>query len=134
MLSGIGPAEHLAKFGISVVRDVPGVSENLMDHVSFSNFIFTVNGPYGMQYENIFNPNNSYLTDYLNKRSGPLAVPAGCEAVAFVDTEHPEKRSGLPNVEIMFIGTALKGDPVPSIIYNLNTRWHRWWTRKTYYG
>jgi len=34
MLSGIGPAQQLREHGISVVADVPGVGENLHDHVS----------------------------------------------------------------------------------------------------
>ncbi|WP_193196832.1 GMC family oxidoreductase [Nostoc sp. MG11] len=33
MLSGIGDAEHLQAFGISVVVDLPGVGQNLQDHV-----------------------------------------------------------------------------------------------------
>jgi choline dehydrogenase-like flavoprotein len=33
MLSGIGPAAELAKHGISVVHDLPGVGEHLHDHV-----------------------------------------------------------------------------------------------------
>ena len=32
MLSGIGPAEHLAEHGIGVIADVPGVGQNLQDH------------------------------------------------------------------------------------------------------
>lgn len=32
MLSGIGPAEHLRSLGIPVVRDLPGVGQNLRDH------------------------------------------------------------------------------------------------------
>ncbi|MGE3270043.1 MAG: mycofactocin system GMC family oxidoreductase MftG [Chloroflexota bacterium] len=32
MLSGIGPAAHLAEFGIPVVNDLPGVGQNLRDH------------------------------------------------------------------------------------------------------
>jgi len=32
MLSGIGPAEHLASLGIPVVLDLPGVGQNLRDH------------------------------------------------------------------------------------------------------
>jgi len=32
MLSGIGPAAHLAQHGISVVHDLPGVGQNLQDH------------------------------------------------------------------------------------------------------
>jgi len=32
MLSGIGPKAHLEQMGIAVVRDLPGVGENLRDH------------------------------------------------------------------------------------------------------
>lgn len=33
MLSGIGPADHLAAHGIPVVADLPGVGQDLQDHV-----------------------------------------------------------------------------------------------------
>ncbi|MGR3481784.1 GMC family oxidoreductase [Salipiger marinus] len=33
MLSGIGPAEHLRAQGIAVVQDMPGVGQNLQDHL-----------------------------------------------------------------------------------------------------
>lgn len=33
MLSGIGPADHLREHGVEVVADVPGVGDNLQDHV-----------------------------------------------------------------------------------------------------
>lgn len=33
MLSGIGPAEHLQSHGIDVVHNLPGVGENLQDHL-----------------------------------------------------------------------------------------------------
>ncbi|HHV67036.1 MAG TPA: GMC family oxidoreductase [Ochrobactrum intermedium] len=36
MLSGIGPAEHLSKFGIPVIRDLQGVGKNFQDHVAAS--------------------------------------------------------------------------------------------------
>ena len=32
MLSGVGPAAHLAELGIPVVQDLPGVGQNLRDH------------------------------------------------------------------------------------------------------
>ena len=32
MLSGVGPADHLAEFGIPLVADLPGVGQNLRDH------------------------------------------------------------------------------------------------------
>lgn len=34
MLSGVGPADHLRSLGIPVVRDLPGVGQNLRDHPS----------------------------------------------------------------------------------------------------
>jgi len=40
LLSGIGPAEHLRGLGIEVVADLPGVGENLHDHL-LSPVIFT---------------------------------------------------------------------------------------------
>jgi choline dehydrogenase-like flavoprotein len=42
MLSGIGPAEHLKAHGIPVVRDLPGVGENLHDH---PDVVIVVNAP-----------------------------------------------------------------------------------------
>ncbi len=32
MLSGVGPAKHLASHGLPVIRDLPGVGQNLRDH------------------------------------------------------------------------------------------------------
>jgi choline dehydrogenase len=34
MLSGIGPAAHLAQHGVALVHDLPGVGQNLQDHYS----------------------------------------------------------------------------------------------------
>jgi choline dehydrogenase len=33
LLSGIGPGDHLAEFGIPLVHDLPGVGNHLMDHI-----------------------------------------------------------------------------------------------------
>ncbi|KAI1407155.1 GMC oxidoreductase [Hypoxylon sp. FL1857] len=32
MLSGVGPADHLKQFNISVIKDLPGVGQNMMDN------------------------------------------------------------------------------------------------------
>ena len=46
MLSGIGPAEHLAEHGIDCLADLPGVGENLIDHPEVP-IVAIANGPYG---------------------------------------------------------------------------------------
>lgn len=35
MVSGIGPAAQLQQFGIDVIKDAPGVGQNMWDHISF---------------------------------------------------------------------------------------------------
>lgn len=45
MLSGIGPAEHLQKQGIKVNADLPGVGQNLQDHIEIS-LIYQLTGPH----------------------------------------------------------------------------------------
>jgi choline dehydrogenase len=44
MLSGVGEAKALRSFGIDVVEDLPGVGENLQDHVLVSGVVFKYKG------------------------------------------------------------------------------------------
>jgi choline dehydrogenase len=44
MLSGVGEAEALRNFGIEVVENLPGVGENLQDHVLVSGVVFKFKG------------------------------------------------------------------------------------------
>jgi len=44
MLSGIGDAKAISGFGIDVVEDLPGVGENLQDHVLVSGVVFKYKG------------------------------------------------------------------------------------------
>ncbi|WP_027259472.1 choline dehydrogenase [Leisingera aquimarina] len=54
MLSGIGPAKHLAEHGIEVVADRPGVGQNLQDHLEFY-FQFACKQPITLfKYWNLF--------------------------------------------------------------------------------
>lgn len=33
MLSGVGPADHLKEFGITLIQDLPGVGSHVQDHI-----------------------------------------------------------------------------------------------------
>ncbi len=81
-LSGIGQREHLEKLGIDVVKDLPGVGENLQDHL-------TVNVQQGLSGVNTFFEETRPLAmiknlfKYLFKRKGLLAHPAAQVGVFF---------------------------------------------------
>jgi choline dehydrogenase len=45
MLSGLGPAAELARHGIAVLQDLPGVGRNLQEHQSFA-MIYEASGPF----------------------------------------------------------------------------------------
>ncbi|MGN8119113.1 GMC family oxidoreductase [Labrys sp. 22185] len=45
MLSGIGPAAQLSRHGIGIHADLPGVGQNLQDHIEIS-LIYQLNGPH----------------------------------------------------------------------------------------
>lgn len=47
LLSGLGPADELARLGIPVVCDLPGVGQNLHDHYDVD-IIYDLNGPYSL--------------------------------------------------------------------------------------
>jgi choline dehydrogenase-like flavoprotein len=45
MLSGIGPANEIVRHGIEVHADLPGVGQNLQDHIEIS-LVYQLNGPH----------------------------------------------------------------------------------------
>ncbi|MDB5524311.1 MAG: alanine-phosphoribitol ligase [Rhizobium sp.] len=47
MLSGLGPADHLRERGVDIVRDLPGVGQNLQDHMDVD-VLAELSGSYGI--------------------------------------------------------------------------------------
>jgi len=103
ILSGIEPVNHLTKLNIDVIKDAP-IGENLMDHAVFYGLTWTINTSISLQIQDLFNPFNPYITDFLIKRTGPLTITGGCEALGFVNTKHLEKHN-LSNIELLFGAT-----------------------------
>ncbi|MEX2424558.1 MAG: GMC family oxidoreductase N-terminal domain-containing protein [Acidimicrobiia bacterium] len=101
MLSGIGPAEHLADVGIEAVVDAPGVGSNLSDHLAAGFMMETTRTDTLVAAETPFQ-----LADYLTRRRGLLTSNVG-EAHAFV-----ESRPGLGDIELIFA-------PVPFLDHGL---------------
>jgi choline dehydrogenase-like flavoprotein len=88
MLSGIGPASHLAAHGISCLVDSPGVGQNLIDHPEVP-IAAIANGRFGYYKQGV---GWRMLRNGLQFKlfgTGPV-LSAGVEAGAFVNPGNPE--------------------------------------------
>jgi choline dehydrogenase len=72
MLSGIGPAEQIRRQGIAVHADLPGVGQNLQDHIEIS-LVYQLNGPHS--YDKYKKPHWKALAglNYALFRNGPAS-------------------------------------------------------------
>jgi choline dehydrogenase-like flavoprotein len=103
LLSGIGPAGHLAELGILLRRELPGVGENFQDHVTASVYGQT-HSPISLLGEDKGLRAVRHGLQYLLWRSGLLTSNV-LESGAFVDTTG----SGRPDVQLPVM-PALLGD------------------------
>ena len=94
LLSGVGPAQHLAEHGIAVVADRPGVGANLQDHLQLR-LIYKVGGirtlneryhaPLGLA---------GMLAEYILFRRGPLTM-APSQLGLFTRSDSDQARANL---------------------------------------
>ena len=101
LVSGIGPADLLTKYGVRVLKDLPGVGKNLQDHVTVA-MEYWVDSSIAKQLTlmttDILSQLKSKL-DYTIFGHGPLAaVPM--ETVAFL----PIANDSSPAVQVLFTG------------------------------
>ena len=65
MLSGIGPADHLSSVGVSpILVDLPGVGQNMQDHVGMGGMVFLIDQPVSLLEDNL-RRNFSGILDYI---------------------------------------------------------------------
>ena len=114
MLSGIGPREMLKKHQISVKKNMPGVGQNLQDHL-FINVSSLAAQQEGFNHH--FKPLNQLkaLIKYLVTNKGPLACSA-LEATAFFSLNDGIQ----PDVQFHFTPLHI-GDDYVSDLYNTKT-------------
>jgi choline dehydrogenase len=92
LLSGIGPGAHLQKHGIKLVHDLPGVGQNLQDHIVYP-ICFTAKKGSSLDSAERFPGVIGNLTNYLLRQRGPFTSTVA-EAAAFIksapDLEAPD--------------------------------------------
>lgn len=72
MLSGIGPADMLRRHGIRVEADLPGVGQNLQDHIEIS-LVYQLNGPHSYDKYKKLHWKAVAGMNYLLFRAGPAS-------------------------------------------------------------
>lgn len=105
MLSGIGPAAHLAEHGIEVVADRPGVGENLQDHLELYIQQAATQPVSLFKYWNL--PGKAYVgARWLFTKTGPGA------SNQFESTGFIRSRAGVdyPDVQFHFLPIAVRYD------------------------
>ncbi|XP_032684538.1 glucose dehydrogenase [FAD, quinone]-like isoform X2 [Odontomachus brunneus] len=88
LLSGIGPKEHLRAVNVTVVNDLPGVGQNLHNHVSYT-LSWTINQP------NVYDLNWAAATEYIAFQKGPMsstgmAQLTGMLPSIYTTPDHPD--------------------------------------------
>jgi choline dehydrogenase len=106
MLSGIGPAAHLAEHGIGVVVNLPGVGQNLQDHL-YTNLTFRVTPGSSVNEELQGVRKFAHGLQYMLQRRGLLTMGTS-QAGAFVRAMPGANR---PDVQIMFRPMSWEFDP-----------------------
>ena len=100
MLSGVGPAAELTKHGIGVIHDLPGVGQNLHDHVDA---VQVVDAPhlketFGVSLSGIVRVLKA-IPEWRNRRSGMLTTNFA-EAGGFVKSQASE---AIPDLQLHFV-------------------------------
>jgi choline dehydrogenase len=100
MLSGVGPAEHLAEKNVPLVHDLPGVGQNLQDHIDY---VLTYKVPssddtFGLSLKGGIAMAKSML-EWKNKRSGKITSTLA-ESGAFFRTE---ENLVAPDAQFVFV-------------------------------
>lgn len=72
MLSGIGPSDQLAAQGIALRADLPGVGQNLQDHIEIS-LVYQLNGPHSYDKYKKLHWKAAAGLNYALFRGGPAA-------------------------------------------------------------
>jgi choline dehydrogenase-like flavoprotein len=94
MLSGVGRADDLKQHGIDVVRDTPGMGENLHDHLQLRT-IYKVNGVRTLNEMYNSLAHRAWMgVNYALFRKGPLTMPPS-QLGAFTKSDSSQERANL---------------------------------------
>uniref|UniRef100_A0A0P5GQM6 Glucose dehydrogenase (FAD, quinone) n=1 Tax=Daphnia magna TaxID=35525 RepID=A0A0P5GQM6_9CRUS len=127
MLSGVGDPTHLQQVGISVKHSLPGVGQNLQDHISGRGMVYLINET--VSYVETRFINMPSVLNYVRNR-GPLTALSGTEGLAWVKTKYADPNDDYPDMQLQFIAGSPIADGGVTLKVNDNIKDSVW---KEYY-
>lgn len=121
MLSGVGPAEHLTKMGITPIIDLP-VGYNLMDHTAAGSLTFLTNAT-SLKILQTATADN--IAEYARSGNGPLSIPGACESLAFYSLDNPNDLDAYPDLELLQQGGSIAGTDILSANFGIKPEIYR---------
>ncbi|CAM3677873.1 GMC family oxidoreductase N-terminal domain-containing protein [Halomonas sp. FME1] len=123
-LSGVGPAELLRKHGVTLVHELPGVGENLQDHLQIRSVYKITNGKTLNAMASTLWGKAGIGLEYLLKRSGPMSM-APSQLGAFTRSSpehaHPNIQYHVQPLSLEAFGQPLHAYPaITASVCNLN--------------
>ncbi|GAB6027540.1 hypothetical protein CHUAL_001787 [Chamberlinius hualienensis] len=100
MLSGIGPKDELEKHNITVKVELPGVGKNFHDHLAAGGIEWLIDQP--LSFISTRLGSKEFIDEWADKGQGPLTVPAGVEATAFVHTKFSNPDDDYPDIQLFY--------------------------------
>lgn len=118
MLSGIGPAEHLSSLGIEVKHSLPGVGQNLQDHIYAHTLVqvdptFSINRIISSTWRTL-----PHVFQYLKSRTGLLTAgtaQVGLFARSSPDVPTPDLQIQMRPFSMLISNGKYASEPVPKI-------------------
>lgn len=110
MLSGIGNVKYLLKNNIKPLIHLPGVGENLQDHVAFGGnpFLYEEDESLGLKMETVFS--DETIKSFTEDHQGLLYNLPECEVLGFVKTKYANKSEDFPDIQIFMGAFAYNSD------------------------
>lgn len=102
-LSGVGPQIELIKQNIQVVHHLPGVGENLQDHVASGGGTYLIQNPVSNSTLSVITPKMfepEAIKEFLFNHTGPLYTMPACEVMGFFSTKYQNASLDMPDMQL----------------------------------